>query len=165
MNQAPNKKDLQIEAQTFQKSFESVHLATISADGKPHASYAPCVVDEAGATYIFISGLARHTQNLRNNPNASLLFLETEENSPNIFARQRLNLDCQASTISRSIEDWQHIINQFETKFGNIINLLKSLPDFQLFRFDVEGGSFVKGFGQAYALKGNDLQILERRSK
>ena len=47
-----------------------------------------------------------------------------------------------------------------QARFGKTLELLRTLPDFLLFRLNVENGSFIKGFGQAWSLEGNDLQIL-----
>jgi len=46
-----------------------------------------------------------------------------------------------------------------EQELGNTVALLRSLPDFHLFRFSVEGGSYVRGFGQAWPVLGNDLAM------
>ena len=42
-------------------------------------------------------------------------------------------------------------------KFGDIINILKSLRDFKMFCFSPVSGSYVKGFGKAYTIEGGAL--------
>ena len=75
------------EFHAFVASFDSVMLATINDEGDtpvPEASYAPVLVRD-GKYYIFVSELALHTRNLLRNKSASLLFIEDESNSNNIF--------------------------------------------------------------------------------
>jgi len=42
-------------------------------------------------------------------------------------------------------------------RFGEIIDGLSQLQDFVLFNLKPEQGLFVKGFGQAYQVSGDDL--------
>jgi len=154
-------KILQQQAQAFRDRFRSVLIATASPQGEPDISYAPFVLDESGRICVYISQLARHTRNLTAQPEASLMFIAPEQESRNLFARQRLILQCKARSVP--MEEADSILLQMQAQFGKTVELLRSLPDFQLFRFDVKNGSFIKGFGQAWSLEGNDLQILELR--
>ena len=154
---------LQQEAANFRDSFQSLLLATTSPQGQPDASYAPCIVDDNQAIYVFISELAQHTKNLLSVPQASLLFIADETDSRNIFARKRLSLNSIAEALPRDDPHWNDLLTQFEDKFGQTISLLKSLPDFHLIRFNIQQGNYVRGFAQAYALSGNQLEILSLR--
>jgi putative heme iron utilization protein len=49
------------------------------------------------------------------------------------------------------------VIAQLQERFGEIIDGLSQLQDFVLFNFKPEHGLFVKGFGQAYQVSGDDL--------
>lgn len=157
--------ELQQEAASFRDGFLTVLLATVSPQGQPDASYAPCVVDDTQAVYVFISELAQHTKNLLAVPQASLLFIADETGSKNIFARRRLSLNCTAEVLPRDHSQWNHLLAQFEDKFGNTINLLKTLPDFHLIRFSAGQGNYVRGFAQAYTLSGNQLEIHSLRTR
>lgn len=152
---------LQQQAREFRGSFRSVLLATGSADGEPDISYAPCVLDEAEAICIYVSQLAGHTQHLLQRPTASLMFIAAEQDSRNLFARRRLILQCKAEQVTGA--EAEPILQQMEVQLGNTVGLLRTLPDFLLFRFHVENGSFIKGFGQAWAVEGNDLRVLALR--
>lgn len=44
-----------------------------------------------------------------------------------------------------------------KARFGEIIDGLSNLEDFVLFNLKAEKGLFVKGFGQAYEVSGDDL--------
>ena len=156
--------ELQQEAITFRREQEAVMLSTTSTDGMPAASYAPCVLDEAGRCHVLISRLARHTGNLLSKPIASLMWLEDSASNRNAFARRRLILRCRAEHIVRDSEAWNHILKQMEGQLGNTVPLLAGLPDFMLFRFDAVDGDYVRGFAQAYPVTGNDLAMSERRT-
>jgi heme iron utilization protein len=146
--------------QSFLGSFKSVILGTVSATGEPQASYAPCVVTEARAIYIYVSGLSAHTQNLIATGKASALFIESEDQASQIFARKRLNYDCAATLVVRESEAWEVIAQQFADRFGNIIEMMKGLADFQIFQLQPYAGRFVVGFGAAYSVDPSDLSKL-----
>lgn len=155
----PDPIKLQEDVRAFRDQFNSVILSTATPDGHPNASYAPHFVGDEGEIFIFVSQLAVHTQNLQQNPKASLLFIQSEEKSRNLFARLRLTLDCIAEPIPRDGDLWLSVINGMQEKHGNMIELLRSLPDFQLFRFVIQSGDFVAGFGKAYRVTGSELLV------
>ena len=152
-------RQLQQAARAFRDRFDTVLLATASAQGIPEISYAPYLLDEAECICIYVSELAAHTGNLVRQPRASLMFIADEKESRNPFARERLVLHCRAEAVTG--EAAAAILQGMEDKFGRTVELLRSLPDFHLFRFHVEEGSYVRGFGQAWALEGNGLAIRE----
>lgn len=146
--------------QAFPTQFKSVVLGTVSSDSQPQASYAPCVVDEAKNIYVFVSGLSAHTQNLTAIGKASALFIEDEAKTTQIFARKRLSYECVATLIDRDSKQWETITQTFETRFGDIIKLMKGLPDFRIFQLQPRAGRFVLGFGKAYDIDPNNLNQL-----
>lgn len=145
----------------FKKNVKTLHLSTITSDGKPNASYSPFVSDEQGRLYIFISRLASHTQDLLDTPEVSILLVEDEEKTRQIFARQRISYQCSVDIVSKDNQDYPKHLNAMEKRFGNIVELLKTLPDFILFRLTPQQGQYVKGFGKAYKLTGAGLLELE----
>ncbi|WP_121970847.1 pyridoxamine 5'-phosphate oxidase family protein [Leptolyngbya sp. BC1307] len=151
--------------QSFPKQFKSVILGTVSAQGEPQASYAPCVVDEERNIYIFVSGLSAHTQNLTATGRASALFIQDEAQTPQMFARKRLSYSCEATLLERQSDRWQTIAEQFESRFGNIIEVMKGLADFRIFQLSPQSGRFVVGFGAAYDIDPNDLSQLIHKGK
>ncbi|MDG4813249.1 pyridoxamine 5'-phosphate oxidase family protein [Hydrogenovibrio sp. 3SP14C1] len=141
------------------QSQQSLLLSTLGELQTPNASYAPFIQYQE-AFYIFVSGLAEHTQNLLNHPQASLLIMEGEKEAGNIFARQRIQLQVNAFFISREDAHWESRLEAFESKFGDLILTLKALPDFHLFQLSPISGRYIKGFGQAYPLASNELKTL-----
>ncbi len=145
------------EARQFHHAFASVLLATATKEGNPTASYAPYLADEDPlAFYIFISELAEHTGNLRQNPRASLLFIDNESVSSSLFARKRITYYCKAEFIPRDQAIFDTILDRFEARHGPMVALLKTLRDFQLFRLSPMKASYVRGFGEAFELDPSD---------
>ncbi|MGC1309955.1 MAG: pyridoxamine 5'-phosphate oxidase family protein [Phormidesmis sp.] len=151
--------------QSFPGQFKSVILGTVSEQGTPQASYAPCVIDTERNIYVFVSGLSAHTQNLHATAKASVLFIEDEAQTAQVFARKRLSYDCTAVLVEREGELWQAIAQQFEDRFGNIIEVMKGLADFRIFQLKPHSGNFVLGFGAAYSVDPDDLAKLMHRQQ
>jgi putative heme iron utilization protein len=156
MKQTPEDsfKALKNEAQT-------ISLSTLSEQGKPNASYAPFVMGDDGNLYIFVSGLASHTQDLLANPVASVLLMRDEQDTRQIFARQRASYQCDVEVVSENETEYTLMLDKLEARFGNVVELLRGLPDFILFRLRPYKGQFVMGFGKAYTLTGEGLLELQ----
>lgn len=156
---------VQTEYDSFPHEFQSVIISTISKAGIPNSSYAPFVIDEAKNIYIYISDLASHTQNLYANPLVSVLFIDDEAKSKNIFARRRLSFDCTASLIERDTDIWNNIVDKFQERFGEMIAVFRGLTDFRLFKLTPNAGRYVVGFGTAYKISGDDLNQLTHMTR
>ncbi|OIN28986.1 heme utilization protein HutZ [Vibrio barjaei] len=144
------------EIKEFRQERKTIQLATVDEEGRPNVSYAPYVQNQDGY-FVLISQIARHARNLEKNPNVSLMMIEDESDSKQLFARKRLTFDAVASIVERDTEQWQAVIAQMQDRFGEIIDGLSQLQDFILFNLKAEQGLFVKGFGQAYQVSGDDL--------
>ncbi|WP_019616085.1 heme utilization protein HutZ [Psychromonas ossibalaenae] len=144
------------EIKEFRESKKTLQLATVCKDGKPNVSYAPFIALEDGY-YVLISEIARHTRNLQENPQASLMLIEDEENAKTIFARTRLTFDVDAQMIDRESAKWNQAIPIMKESLGEIIDSLSGLEDFKLIQLKPKNGLFVKGFGKAYQVSDNDL--------
>ena len=135
---------------------QSVQIATLGGDNFPEASYAPFVWLD-NACFLFLSQLARHTQNLLGNPSVSLLIIEDESKSKNQFARKRIIWHGKVENINRESELFKHVMQRFRDRFGNFIDIIEPLQDFQLFSVKPEFGRFIRGFAQAFQLSGEGL--------
>ncbi|MEZ8189398.1 MULTISPECIES: heme utilization protein HutZ [Vibrio] len=144
------------EIKEFRQERRTLQLATVDEEGRPNVSYAPFVQNQEGY-FVLISDVARHARNLKANPQVSLMMIEDEESSKQLYARKRLTFDAQASVVERETELWTQVIGQMQERFGEIIDGLSQLQDFSLFNLKAESGLFVKGFGQAYQVSGDDL--------
>lgn len=156
MTQKINITSIRKEYEVLRDKQLSLQMATIDGDGIPEASYAPFVWYE-GACYLFLSELARHAQNLKNNPSIGLLIIEDESATRNQFARRRITWQGQAETIDRENQLFQTVMQSFRHRFGDFIDIIEPLQDFQLFEIVPGSGRFIKGFGQAFQLSGEGL--------
>ncbi|TAF06109.1 MAG: HugZ family protein [Nostocales cyanobacterium] len=151
---------VQAEYEQFPQEVASIMISTVNQRGIPNASYTPFVMDEFKNIYIYVSGLSSHTTNIQVNPYVGVLLIEDEAKSSNIFARRRLNFDCTATLIERETEHWNQIVEQFQARFGEIIEILRGLADFRIFQLTPTKGRFVIGFGAAYNISGDNLNQL-----
>jgi len=143
---------LQQEYQALIESQQTLMLASLGKEQMPDASYAPYIRDENGVFYIYVSELAKHTQNLMRHPYAGIIFIRPEAESRNLFARERVSFRCQVTEVSRNEEPYEGLLENFRDRFGAVVDMLSSLPDFHLLALKPESGSYVVGFGRAYAI-------------
>ena len=135
----------------------SLQMATINQEGLPESSYAPFVWHD-DACYLFLSQLAGHTKNLMSNPSIGLLIIEDESATRNQFARRRIIWQGQAQVIGRQTGLFQIVMQSFRHRFGDFIDIIEPLQDFQLFRIVPDSGRFIRGFAQAFRLSGKGLK-------
>lgn len=144
------------ECREFATQFQSLQLATVSPEGVPEASYAPYI--KIGRDfYVYVSELSRHTANLTNNPRASVLFIENENEAKHLFARRRLTYQCTCEEVLRDSDGFEPTLDLLEERFGKIIGMLRNLQDFHLIRVVPQAGGYVAGFARAFDLVGDDL--------
>ena len=144
---------LKSECEQFIDGFGSLLLSTLNPDGSPDLSYTP-FVDHEGQFLILTSHLSAHTGNLINDSRATVLFIEDESRCEQIYARRRLRFQCEAQRFAKETEAWNELIDLFAERFGEIIDTLRMLPDFELFALTPQGGQWVKGFGKAFKFGG-----------
>lgn len=145
----------------LKQSVKTLQLSTLSAEGRPNASYSPFVTDDDGNFYIFVSQLAHHTQDLLTNSEVGILLIEDEGHTRQMFARQRISYQCGVEVVTIESDDYEPMLKALKQRFGNVINTLRPLPDFILIRLHPYNGQFIKGFGKAYNLVGNNLLELK----
>jgi putative heme iron utilization protein len=158
-----SKQELEDIARRYQMllaSQQTLLLSTASAAGVPDISYAPFVRDHAGVFYIYVSEMASHTDNLLNNPQASILFIAPESESCNLFARERAVLSCRVQEISRDDAIYPDRIQSLQDKFGEVVSVLSSLSDFHLLALRPENGRYIVDFGRAFTINVIDGTLL-----
>lgn len=143
---------------------KTLMMATQADDATPHISYSPYALIE-GKYYVFLSALAEHTHHLTTRPHASIMLIEDEQDTRNLYARTRLSWVAQASIIKRDQALFESAISQLKTRTGSTIDLLVGLTDFDLFELAPQHGRLVLGFGQAYQIKPEDLLAVMAHNK
>ncbi len=148
----------------FIKAFQSTVLGTLDEKGLPFGSYAPFVHHEH-KFYIFISNVAKHARNLQRTPKASLLFIEDESKTEQIFARKRISLQCSSEMISREDVKFSEIMDNFKSKFSaEMVGMLMGMQDFNLYELSTDYGEATFGFGEAYNIGGEYMEELVART-
>lgn len=158
---------LHADLRVLQQGKETLLLST-QGEEYPEISYAPYVRDQKGCFYIFISQLAAHTKNLMNSPYASVMFIANEEQSQNLFARERAIYKCTSAEVSKEDKNYMVLLEQMENELGKVVGMLRSLPDFHLFCLQPTEGRYVVGFGKAYTIDlitGELIHITEEQVK
>ncbi|KDN15703.1 hypothetical protein BGI40_00575 [Snodgrassella communis] len=155
-------------AVTRLQQLDSLVLATVGQDGVPLASYAP-FAEHDGCLYVLLSGLSLHTQNLQRQQQANVMLIEDEASARNIFARARLNYTVSVTTIEKDTTDGIAALQTMKAKLGKTVDVLGELPDFMLFRLQLEKARLVTGFGRAYVFMPGDVagavQLTEKNAK
>jgi len=144
--------------------YQSVVLGTQGSNGYPFSSYAPFYYD-GEQVYIFISNIATHAKNIQATSQASAFFIEDESKSENIFARKRISLQCDVTSISRDEETFSTIMENFQHKFdANMVTMLMGMKDFNLYALKPIYGEATFGFGEAYNIGGEKMNELVART-
>jgi putative heme iron utilization protein len=140
-------------------SSKAALLATLTDDQMPFASYAP-LVWVGDYCYLYLSDLSGHTRNLKRCPTISLLLIEDEDRVVNAFARRRITFAASVVVVEREDPLFAQVLAEFHHCFGKVMKMIEPLPDFHLFRVQLQTGRFVRGFGQAFELSGDHLDRL-----
>jgi len=144
------------EIEAFKAERLTLQLATQDKAGIPNASYAPFALADDGF-YILASEVARHGTNLKQSPLVSVMLLEDETEAKTVFARKRLTFDAVAELVERDSEAFSKGIAVLSARFGEMVDNLSQLTDFNLFKLNPKQGLYVKGFGQIFSLSGSEL--------
>ncbi|WP_114819135.1 pyridoxamine 5'-phosphate oxidase family protein [Chryseobacterium sp. KLBC 52] len=165
MNQTHTEKKIKPVAPKVQElinASKSIILATVDAEGNPNSSYAPFVqVDQT--FYILVSFMAKHTKNLADGRKTSIMFIEDESATKQIYARERLTLEATTSQIERDSEVWNTVVVKLKENHGKVVDVISEMGDFILIALQPVKGSYVNGFGSAYFVDAN-LEIVEHRN-
>lgn len=144
------------EIQELKQQIKTIVLATVDAQGTPNVSYAPFVINN-GEYQVLISTIARHARNLQEVPKVSLMLIDDESKSREIFARRRLTFDAAATMLERHSPAWENAVQALKDRHGDLVDDLSKMADFNVFCFKPEQGLFVKGFGKAFQVSTDDL--------
>ena len=154
------KKEVEIEKNILLKNNHSAVLSTSDSSNINNVSYAPIAVDNSNNFYIYVSELAKHTQNLINNPQISFMLIEDESRATNIFARKRFTVNGTAKIIERDSDAWYSGIQIMQLRFREHMKFLLEMSDFHLIKIIPQNALLVYGFGKAFQFKGKKLELV-----
>lgn len=148
----------------FLNEFKSVVISSLDENNFPFTSYAPFIKNNY-KYYVYISTIAKHTQNLDLNTKASLFFIEDENSCENIFARKRVVLQVNSKKLSRDNEEFEKLMQIFKKTHGSTIDMLKQMKDFSIYEFTPIKGEAIFGFGKAFDIGGETCEeLLDRKN-
>ncbi len=131
-------------------------LATLSAEGAPFASYVVTAPAIDLSPLMLLSRLAQHTKNLDRDARASLLFVREAEPGDETLTASRLTLTGRCTT-----ENDPSGKRRFLDRHPDSARYAE-FSDFSLYRFEVESGYLVAGFGRIVGLTREELGIATR---
>ena len=138
---------------------------SVTVHNEAHISYTPFIYDKDNSEfYIYISRLAEHGKYLPTNQSVSVMLIEDEQTSRNIFARKRLTYLCSVSPISRNSVQWNEFIEKFKQQIGKIMELLSQFNDFDMYCLKPQKGNYVHGFGKAYQIQNGQITHIDANS-
>lgn len=149
--------DLEQDILQHVSQLNSLHLATIQANGLPDISYTPFVYQD-GCFFILISELAGHFTNLTAHAQCATSIIADESATKNPFARTRLLLQCDSEFLQRDSSIANAVLSKMRKRLGETVDLLASLNDFHLCQLTVREGRFVTGFAKAYHFEAFNIQ-------
>lgn len=126
-------------------------------------SYAPFVFEDKPLQFFVLgSPIAGASRALlaaaQTGKPAAVMFLAPEGDTKQMFARKRVILQVQAKIVPRNSEQWHRQVDQMREKFGNVVNMISAMPDFNMVALSPTSGRLIKGFGQAHDLVGDNLE-------
>lgn len=128
-------------------------LATLDAEtGAPYASLVSVATAMDAAPVILISTLARHTQNLTKNAQASLLF-EMESEEEDVLAGGRVSL---MGTMART-DDAAHR-RRFLARHPSAAGYA-GFKDFAFYAMEVREAHHIGGFGRIHTISGDEYRL------
>lgn len=126
--------------------------------GFPHVSLVTVATDIACAPILLLSGLARHTANLKADDRASLLFDGTGESGDPLEGGRVTVTGRMARTESES--DAKRFLDRHPDSRG-----YASFSDFAFYRLDVTEAHFIGGFGRIERIKPERLLLDPERAE
>ena len=129
--------------------FDSLMLSTVNSKGEPLASFAP-FVEKNGVFYIFVSLLADHTVNMLDHSTASLMLIADEQESKNIYARERAVVQASVKEVDVQSMLANTVFELMEQCHGKTVKMLRTLSDFKLLQLTPTKGRYIVGFGKAF---------------
>ena len=148
------------EINEFRNSFKSVVIASIYND-QAIASYSPLIKFNDNF-YIYISEISEHFKSISINPDKiEILFLQDENETASIILRKRLTYKTNAVEIPRDSDEFNGAMTSFLNQTGGKggTKQISTMQDFHLFKLEFKKGRFVKGFGGAYDIVGDEISL------
>ena len=136
-------------------------IISVNEDDVTDLGYAPYIFYE-NYYYIFVSELSTHVKLLLKKNVGTFMIINDETNSQNIWARIRLKFSAKIEVVIRDSVDFSIICEKIRYKHGKTMNLIKQFSDFHLIKIIPSSGTFISGFGNAFNLEGQYLNVINK---
>lgn len=136
-------------------------IISVSENDITELGYAPYIF-ENNYYYIYVSELSAHIKLLLKKKMGAFMVINDETNSQNIWARIRLKFSADIEVIIRDSEEFSIICEKIIFKQGQTMNLIKKFSDFHLIKIIPSRGTFISGFGNAFSLEGQSLDVISK---
>ena len=133
-------------------------LATLDERGSPFASYVVTAPASDLAPLLLLSKLAAHAKNLDRDPRASLLFVREPAAGSESMAAVRLTLT------GRALKDADpDLLRRYVARHPDA-ERYAGFGDFSIYRFEMEAGHLVAGFGRIVGITPAEITAAEDAS-
>lgn len=138
-------------------------LATLNPDsGAPYTAmtaYAMAGDRLADGFLVHLSNLSAHKHHLRRDGRASLIVFEPDDGQRETLQHRRVALDCAAEFLVKDSDDCAAAKERYLAKFPGH-KVMFGLPDFDLIRLMPRAGILNAGFGRAYRVTADDMNVV-----
>lgn len=129
----------------FEKNL-TVSISTCGQDGTPWTSTSPYTIIDNTA-YIYISKIAEHYYNLKENSNICIMVVESSSEAKNPFVLTRATFKGKAIELEEISENiWGNFCERFSKE---MLEKLREI-NFSMFKINLNTGRYVTGFGKAF---------------
>ena len=149
---------LEAERDTLLATAQTILMAAPGEGDIPEMGVTPLVWHDR-EMFIYPSRLSAHVRAMLDSGKAAFLVIEDEGQAQNIWARKRIKFNAEIHEIERKTELFDMVCDEFATRHGPTMGLIRDFTDFHLLRLRPTGGVMVLGFAQAYRLVGPDLAV------
>jgi putative heme iron utilization protein len=126
-------------------------------DGAPFVSLVLfATAEDFSAFYLHISGLARHTRDIQEDPRVSLMLAETDDGTRDPQTLARLSVEGKAVAVPRAAPAAEEIRRLYVAKHPQT-SFNFNLGDFALYFIEPQRARYVAGFGKAFNLRPQHL--------
>lgn len=136
------------------QSAKAGSLGTLTPAGGPFVSLVTVAATSSTTLVMLLSGLAKHTQNLNDSPECSLLLVQPGGESGNPLEGARLSITGKVSRLSRDEDQSERAT--FLTQHPEAA-MYAGFGDFSFYRIDIHEAHLVAGFGRIETLKADQL--------
>lgn len=142
----------------FVEECDSVLLTTQGSSGDVEIGYTPFVqLNEE--FYLYLNQCSDQSGNLIESGHADLMFIEDELTSPNVFSHRSLRFRCEVNVVPRGYQYTRTMV-AFQEQFGALMDLMRRIPTYQLFRITPGAGKYINSLAQTFTLQGYKAQSL-----